>query len=199
MRGRGGLRGCFAVGAAAALLAACAGSPGGGPDQVNRLAGRSPTVSGGAEHAERIVDGTLAPAGDFWNTPLTAILPTADSYIAIDLGEVVPIAAAFLQGDNNDRYLLSGSIDGTTFTPLWEAPPMRGAGLRVRKSDSINGRARYLRLSAAGGDGAYSVSELQVFSVAPGAWPSRRAAAAATRSRPTPSGSSCSGWRAAPS
>ena len=153
------------------LLSACAAPPPSGPDQVNRVAGRPVTASGGAEHAERITDGTLAPAGDFWNTALTALLPSPESYIAIDLGEELPIAAAFIQADNNDRYLLSGSVDGSSFVPLWEAPPVRGSGLRVRTTDAISGRARYLRLSAAGGDGAYSVSELQVFSAVPAAWP----------------------------
>ncbi|HET6150598.1 MAG TPA: hypothetical protein VFH68_23870 [Polyangia bacterium] len=154
-----------------ALASACGVSPANGPDQVNRLAGKTLTASGGAENPERIADGVLAPVGDFWKTGLTAILPSPESAITIDLGAELPIAAAWIQGDNNDRYLLSGSIDGTIWKQIWEAPPVRGAGMRARKADGLGGRARYLRLSAAGGDGAYSVSELQVFSVAPGSWP----------------------------
>jgi hypothetical protein len=153
------------------LVLGCVGTTPGGPDQGNRLAGKAVTGSTGVEHGDRLVDGALAPVGDFWNTALTMILPSPEAFVTIDLGQELPIAAAFIQADNNDQYSLSGSIDGTTFTPLWEAPPVRGAGLRVRKTDAISGRARYLRLSASGGDGAFSVSELQVFSAVPAAWP----------------------------
>jgi len=174
---RRGVRGAGAWGATLgagwcllALAPACGGAPA-GPDQANHLAGKSVTASGGAESPERIADGVLAPAGDFWKTPLSAILPSPESFIAIDLGQELPIGAAWLQGDNNDRYLLSGSVDGNNWKQIWEAPAVRGAGMRARKVDGLGARARYLRLSAAGGDGAYSVSELQVFSVAPGTWP----------------------------
>ena len=170
-----GLRVTRALGVALALGVACANgcstpAPN-GSDQPNRLLGRPSTPSGGAEHAERINDGTLAPNGDFWNTAFTTLLPSSQSTIIFDLGQEVPIAAAFIQADNNDRYLLEGSVDGATYTTLWEAPPVRGSGLRVRTTDAISGRARYLRLSAAGGDGAYSVAELQVWSAVPASWP----------------------------
>ena len=155
----------------AVAAAGCTTPPPPGPDQVNRLAGRPVTAAAGAEHAERIADGTLAPNGDFWNTTFTALLPTPQSSIGIDLGQELPIAAALIQADNNDHYLLEGSLDGTSFVPLWDAPPVRGAGLRVRTTDAISGRARYLRLTASGGDGAYSVAELQVFSVVPAVFP----------------------------
>jgi hypothetical protein len=153
-------------------LAGCAGpTPSSSADQTNRLAGRPTTASPGVERADRIADGTLAPAGDFWNTGLTAILPSSESFITVDLGQEMAIAAAFIQADNNDRYFLAGSLDGTSFVTLWDAPAVRGSGLRTRKTDAISGRARYLRLSAAGGDGAYSVSELQVFSAVPSIFP----------------------------
>ena len=161
----------LALGATLALCAvfafSCSTPASNSPEQVNRLAGKSAKVANGAEHAERLTDGMLAPNGDFWNTALTGLLPSSQATMTFDLGSEMPIAAAFIQADNNDRYLLEGSVDGATYTTLWEAPPVRGSGLRARTSDTISGRARYLRLSAAGGDGAYSVSELQVFSVVP--------------------------------
>jgi ABC-type proline/glycine betaine transport system permease subunit len=151
---------------------ACVGPPPPpGPEQANRLAGRTATGSPGVERAAQICDGVLAPVGDFWNTGLTAILPSPQAFVTIDLGEPQAIDAAFLQGDNNDRYVLSGSLDGSSFAPIWDALPMRGSGLRVRTVEGLGTRARYLRLSADGGDGMYSVSELQVFSVTPAVWP----------------------------
>ena len=162
---------CATLALGAVLAGSCSTPATNSPEQVNRLAGKSAKVAGGAEHAERLTDGTLAPNGDFWNTPLTGLLPSSQATMTFDLGSEMPIAAAFIQADNNDRYLLEGSVDGTTYTTLWEAAPVRGSGLRARTSDTISGRARYLRLSAAGGDGAYSVSELQVWSVVPASWP----------------------------
>jgi len=155
----------------AALAGSCSTPAQNSAEQVNRLSGKTAQLAGGAEHAERLTDGTLAPNGDFWNTALTGLLPSPQATMTFDLGQEVPIAAAFIQADNNDRYILEGSVDGATFTTLWEAPPVRGSGLRVRTTDAISGRARYLRLSAGGGDGAYSISELQVFSVVPASWP----------------------------
>ena len=56
------------------------------PEQANRLAGKSAHLEGGAEHAERLTDGTLAPNGDFWNTALTGLLPSPQAKMTFDLG-----------------------------------------------------------------------------------------------------------------
>jgi ABC-type proline/glycine betaine transport system permease subunit len=141
-----------------------------GPDQVNWLAGRVPIPSEGVQRGERISDGTLAPIGETWSSDLAAILPSAQAFITIDLGEPRAIGAALLQGDHNDHYFLSGSLDGHEFTLLWDAPAIRASGLRVRQTAALTGHARYLRLAAGDGDGAYSVTELQVFGRAPPVW-----------------------------
>jgi len=171
MRSQTGIGGRALLALCLALASSCSTPAPNSAEQVNRLSGKTAQLAGGAEHAERLTDGTLAPNGDFWNTALTGLLPSPQATMTFDLGQEVPIAAAFIQADNNDRYILEGSVDGATFTTLWEAPPVRGSGLRVRTTDAISGRARYLRLSAGGGDGAYSISELQVFSVVPASWP----------------------------
>jgi ABC-type proline/glycine betaine transport system permease subunit len=179
-RGLGGL--CFV---SAGLAVGChAAPPPPGPDQVNWLAGRAPVHSDDVTRAERISDGTLAPLGEVWNSGLAAVLRSAQAFITIDLGEPRSIGAALLQGDNNDHYLLSGSLDGNVFTPLWDAPAVRGSGLRLRQTDALTGRVRYLRLTAGGGDGAYSVSELQVFAKAPPVWPEPPGAHGAGESSP---------------
>src|SRR4029078_4002715 len=77
------------------------------------------------------------------------------------------------QGDNNDDYILSVSDDGTDFRPLWTARPVGSPGLRARSTEALQGQARWLRLSARGGDHVYSVTELQVWT---GPLPSQAAA-----------------------
>src|SRR5581483_4824141 len=170
--------------ALAALAASCApdvheSTAGVTADQVNQLQGHPAEASPGGQRAERISDGILAPAGDFWNTPMTALLPSPAAFITVDLGAPVTVAALFVEGDNNDRYIVAGSMDGQSFTTIWEAPPVTGAGMRPRRSDRLSAQARYIRLSAAGGDGAYSVGELEVFSIFPSVWPEPSAGSAA--------------------
>src|SRR5205814_4975146 len=102
-------------------------------------------------------------------TDVTSQLRSASSYVTWDLGASQPIRCVLLQGDNNDRYELSGSEDGQSFRRLWSAGPVDGAGMRTRHG-RIDERARYLRLDARGGDGRYSVGEVGVFSACPVSW-----------------------------
>ena len=122
-------------------------------------------------NAQRLTDGTAAKEGAFWDTELTTRFPSPGSFVVYDLGSEQPIAAAWLQGDNNDVYELALSSDGEHFETLWRAGPQSGAGLRGRETSELKGKGRYLRVSASGGDGAYSLSELQVFASPPQVFP----------------------------
>ncbi|MCA3011028.1 MAG: hypothetical protein INH41_01370 [Myxococcaceae bacterium] len=110
-------------------------------------------------------DGRAEYEGAPWDSQLAAILQP-DGVLEWDLGEVKPIEAALLQGDNNDDFILWGSVDGSFFSPLWRAPQDAMAGLRTRTTTSLKAQARYLRLTAEGGDRMYSIGELMVFSKA---------------------------------
>jgi len=118
--------------------------------------------SEGAPNAARMADGTAPTDGDRWDTPHTAVL-AARGVVEWDLGMPRPIAAARLQADNNDTYLLSGSLDGVTWGPLWVAKAVDSPGMQTRTSDPLSVRARYVRLTAEGGDSMYSVGELELF------------------------------------
>ncbi|HEY0712149.1 MAG TPA: hypothetical protein VGF45_05720 [Polyangia bacterium] len=159
------------VGALCAVmaLAACAEASG-SPVEGNLLANARSTDETGIHRPGRLTDGTLAEEGDFWQTGLASRFDSSRASITFDLGEEKPVGCAFVQGDNNDTYRLSSSIDGATFEPLWDAGPVPGAGMRIRQS-AIKGKARYLRWSAFGGDGLYTVAEAAVFSTCPPGWP----------------------------
>lgn len=109
-----------------------------------------------------IRDNVATWEGDNWDTDKTALI-NRTGVIEYDLGEVLPIKAALLQADNNDDYILWASVDGANFTPLWRAPPDPLAGMRTRTVATLDAKARYLRLTAEGGDGLFSVGELQVY------------------------------------
>jgi hypothetical protein len=124
----------------------------------------------GVPHTMRLTDGQLSVEGDPWDTAITARFDNPQGTVTWDLGADKPIRCALVQGDNNDLYILSGSADGKAWTPLWQAGPVDGPGMRTRQSQ-LNGTARYLRLAAQGGDNLYSIGELAVFSECPKGWP----------------------------
>lgn len=124
--------------------------------QGNLLAGHGPGLDG------RLTDGEVAYDGDEWLGPKAVLLPPGAAW-QWDLGASQPLLGVALQADNNDVYVVAASEDGASFAPLFRAEPTGGSGLRARFG-AVSGRGRYLRLTAEGGDGRYSVSEVQVFS-----------------------------------
>ena len=139
----------------------------------NLLADKSPSRIEGARNPDALTDGVQAPKGGGWNTELSAILGSRSAFIEFDLEAPTPIDSAYLQGDNNDTYVLSGSSDGKTFREMWVAGPDDKPGMRQRFTSGLATQARYLRLTARGGDGSYAVAELQVFSAKPKPFPPR--------------------------
>lgn len=117
-------------------------------------------------------DGTLALEGAIWNVPAAIVLEKPDAFLRFDLGVAREISALLLQGDNNDVYAVSASLDGETYEPLWKVQPVPDTGLRTRQIKLPKPRqVRYLRVQGKGGDGFYSVSELQAFCKLPRPWP----------------------------
>ena len=165
----------FLLGAVCAGLAACSGGrvedlPGAKGDL---LAGRAPVRVSGASRVARMTDATLATDGDFWRTDLTSVV-SGSGAVVWDLGSPQPIRCALLQGDNNDWYEVTGSADGENFSPLWSANPVLGKpGMQPRMTQDLRASARFVRLTAHGGDGFYSVGELALFSDCAAEWPPR--------------------------
>ncbi len=137
------------------------------------LAGRAPKDSSGATRPSRMTDGLGAVEGDRWQTNLTSVLSSDKAHVDWDLGAPTHVCCATLQGDANDRYALWLSDDGTSWRRLWEAGPMHGSGMLTRDVDNLDATGRYVRVTASGGDGLYSVGEVQLFSKRPRDWPAR--------------------------
>ena len=154
------------------LFGACVAERKSEPLHGNLLAG-SPIETSGIPHTDRLVDGLGAPEGDFWDTAATARFEKPEGHVTWDLGQPRPAGCALVQGDNNDTYLLEGSADGKSFTPLWQAGPVPGAGMRIRqtKLETTAPPPRFVRLSASGGDHLYSVGEIALFADCPAGWP----------------------------
>jgi hypothetical protein len=116
----------------------------------------------GVIRATVVRDGKADYEGAPWDSQEAAIL-APDGMLEWDLGQVYPVEAALVQGDNNDDFILWSSVDGNFFQPLWRAPQDAMAGLRTRTTTALKGQARYLRLTAEGGDRMYSIGEVMVF------------------------------------
>jgi hypothetical protein len=157
------------LGIAGLLLVTTAGCTGTAPKEQIEL--EAPTELQFVDHIDRLTDGERAFEGAAWNSDAVTFFRGNRAYVVFDLGKVTPIEAAYVQGDNNDQFVLEGSEDGTNFTTLWTAPAVGGQGLRARLARGLGGSARFVRVSAIGGDSFVSASELQLFSAAPSVWP----------------------------
>lgn len=153
----------LAVAALLPALAACGRSP--VEVEGDLLAGLPPASPRGVEDAARMTDGLVSVEGGAWNSDLAVVLPRGAT-VTWDLGAARDLGWLYLQGDNNDRYEVEGSLDGRSFSPIWTAGAVRGAGLRAR-SETVQATARYLRIRPTGGDGSYSVAEFGAFAREP--------------------------------
>lgn len=135
------------------------------------LAGKSPSSVRAVDRAGVLTDGVASRDGDSWNTHRTAVFRGPGAEVVFDLGEVTPIVAVWLHGDNNDSYAVSVSNDGQSYQQLWASPAVNARGLRPRFTKDLSGSGRYLRITASGGDGSYALSEIQVFSELPAPFP----------------------------
>ncbi len=157
------------VGIAGLLWVAAAGCSQAAPPEQIRLEG--PAEAQRVVQVGRLTDGERSFEGSAWNSETAAIFRGSSAYVIFDLGDVTPIDAVYLQGDNNDEFILETSEDGTRFTTLWTAPAVGKQGLRARWTSGLGGRARFAKLSAIGGDASVSASEIQLFSATPSVWP----------------------------
>lgn len=150
----------------------------------NLLAGKRPARSEGVTHAGRLTDGILSHEGDEWLTDLTSRLTSGTSFLEYDLGEAQAVRCVLVQADANEVGVLSGSLDGQTWQPLWQVGAGLGPGMRLR-STRLDAVVRYLRLSATGGDVFHGLAEIAAYSQCPEPWP-----AELFRLRGTPAGES---------
>jgi hypothetical protein len=144
----------------AALLVAALAALGAAPALgANVLEGRAP-VRGGSP---ALTDGRVALDGADWQSPGATPLRPGEA-VLFDLGEPRLLTGAAVQADNNDEYLVELSDDAVHFHPFFRAGPVGRPGLQTRRADVPPQTARFLQLRAEGGDGRYSVSELEVYS-----------------------------------
>lgn len=111
--------------------------------------------------AAQVVDGRAPAPGSPWNSDGVAFLAAPGAWISLRL-PVAPVERIRLLADHNDTYLLQGSVGGGEFEQLGSVEPVEAGGLRWREVTLPTNRAfSLLRISAQGGDGHYSIAEVE--------------------------------------
>jgi len=126
------------------------------------LQGAPLKAADGAPNAPLISDGVASTDADGWDNPRAAKL-APNGQIVWELPVIQTIGAMRIQADNNDLYLVSGSLDGASWYPIWTGGAVELPGVQTRTSPELRAQAKLLRLTASGGDSMYSVTELEVF------------------------------------
>jgi spermidine synthase len=174
-------------------------------DASDRIAGDMPSEQENATGPlERVTDSEVGAEGAEWDAP-SAVTFMGSGSLTYDLGQPETLRALYLQGDGNDTYRVSGSLDGRpgSFRPIGEVPNVfsRGHGLRFRTLEFNPVNVRYLRINTGVGDGAFSISELAVFCKTPSPFPPNlKSVGAPARSRdaaPLPDAPEAAGAKAA--
>jgi len=113
-----------------------------------------------------VTDGVFLPTSQQWNTNTVfwgGGAPDYNDFITITLAQAASIDNLHLQGDVNDLYSVSYmDLDGAWHNLATIAPNTNTSwGLGDGYASFAPVSARALRIQATGGDGSYSVAELQ--------------------------------------
>ncbi|MBN1296709.1 discoidin domain-containing protein [bacterium] len=123
-----------------------------------------------------LIDGAMATEEVAYNDPACVHWGVSDVFFVVDLGAVYILDGVTVQVDNNDDYVLETSQDGASFaawTTVTEAMGEMTEGMDTVSTVKDHAEwvsdwavkpveARYVRLSARGGDEIYAVSEIML-------------------------------------
>jgi hypothetical protein len=165
---------------ACTLMAVAMAAPTAAAGTLENLAlGRGASVVAGSASGaspSTLTDGVFRPAGTQWQSG-TVWWSGTSTVLQIDLDGPVELSGAIVQADNNDTYRLwYRDLATGTYAELWTVAAVGGAGMRTRPDPTDNTEIHFLpapvitdaiRIAAIGGDGAYSLSEVQVWGVVP--------------------------------
>lgn len=127
--------------------------------------------------AALLIDGALVAAETEWQDPAGVWWEDPGVYFIVDLGKKCRVSDIVLQADNNDDYRIEYSLDGTGYKLLLQVTdPMGevGTGFDIFSTDAGTPgyikaldfakpvEARFLRISAKGGDNMFAITEIEV-------------------------------------
>lgn len=146
---------------------------------VNLALGRPVSVVAGSPSGaapSTLTDGVFRPEGTQWQTG-TVWWSGTGVMLEIGFEESVELSGAIVQGDNNDSYRMwYRDIGSGSFLELWTIGALGGPGMRTRPNPADRSEIHFfaapvvtdaIRIAAIGGDGSYSLSEVQAWGAVP--------------------------------
>ncbi len=131
-------------------------------NSLNLLVGLPPPIADKVKNPERMTDGQAPEPGETWNSQYTSIIEK-DGSVIWDFGTPTEFDGIWIQADNNDIYTVASSDDGHAFTTVWDSLTVDAPGMQARTWATAHARGRYVKLTARGGDGSYSIGEFALF------------------------------------
>ncbi|HPM43187.1 MAG TPA: PEP-CTERM sorting domain-containing protein [Candidatus Omnitrophota bacterium] len=116
-----------------------------------------------------ISDGFIPEQGAWWTSAECTWWTGPSPYFVLDLGNLYTLEKIATSVDNNDDYYIDFSADGNNWSALhtiyswqWDDYDI-WMGMDTFTDIPVNASARYLKIYANGGDGAYSIGELNAY------------------------------------
>lgn len=126
---------------------------------ANWSSGNTPSTVFAPIDGSKPADGTQWNNGSYW---WDAVVTGASSYWTITLDKAYDFSQFIIQADDNDSYLLE-YWDGSAWQNGVTIDPFGPAGLQTRPEYNVSFTTDQLRFSATGGDGYYSLGQIQGF------------------------------------
>lgn len=124
-----------------------------------------------------LVDGRVLPEGTAWDAEGCVHWKDLDTHFKLDFGEIFMIRNIAVQVDNDDGYIIEGSLDDEEFEPLVVIDPVfKGAAPGLASMSSLPEdphyvyemniypmEARYIKIRGMPGNTTFSLSEIRVY------------------------------------
>jgi hypothetical protein len=125
-----------------------------------------------ADPGSAVVDGAFRPEGTQWTDHTlwwdALAAGSENNAIIIDFGAVFNISQVTLQADDNDIYPIDYRVSASDpWTSLGYFPTAGSFGMVTRGPYNVSFTASQVRLSGAGGDSYYAISEFQAITTTP--------------------------------
>ncbi len=121
-------------------------------------------------NAERLTDNVAGLDGDGWRSDVVAI-GLGRSSLTFELEDVVPLRGLIVQGASEQGYVVLTSLDGRTWSELWQFAAPQAPGLATYRAEVSDLDALFLRVRSVMPEGGLAIAEVAAYCTPPDRWP----------------------------